>query len=73
MLVAPAKTPAAITERLHAAMARILASPDVQEAILKFGVVPTTSLPIDALQSYLRSEITRWEKIVRDAGLFSTE
>jgi tripartite-type tricarboxylate transporter receptor subunit TctC len=54
-------------------MARILASPDVQEAILKFGVVPTTSLPIDALQSYLRSEITRWEKIVRDAGLFSTE
>jgi tripartite-type tricarboxylate transporter receptor subunit TctC len=73
MLVAPAKTPAAITERLHAAMTKILTSPDVHQAILKFGVAPAVSPSTDTLQSYVASEITRWEQIVRDAGLFATE
>jgi tripartite-type tricarboxylate transporter receptor subunit TctC len=73
MLVAPAKTPPAITQHLHLVMTSILASPNVKEAILRFGVSPAVNQPIDALHSYMRSEIVRWGRVVREAGLFATE
>jgi tripartite-type tricarboxylate transporter receptor subunit TctC len=73
MLVAPGRTPPAITQRLHLAMTRILASQNVKEAILRFGVAPALSPSIAALQAYMSSEIVRWAQIVREAGLFATE
>lgn len=68
-VLVPAGTPAAIVERLNAALAKIVESPEVKEQFLKQGVYalpPTT--PAKAADR-VRDEVSRWEKVIKDAGI----
>ena len=67
-LYAPAGTPAPIIERLNAELNRMVQSPDVQERFQAGGLVPVGGTPA-ALGDYLKSEIVRWTKVVKDAGI----
>ena len=67
-LYAPAGTPAPIIERLNAELNRMVQSPDVQERFQSGGLVPVGGTPA-ALGDYLKSEIARWTKVVKDAGI----
>jgi tripartite-type tricarboxylate transporter receptor subunit TctC len=62
-LFAPAATPKPVLDALYAIVAQAIASPDVQEKFKKqnYNVVPSKSVA-DA-QSWLASEIKRWETI----------
>jgi tripartite-type tricarboxylate transporter receptor subunit TctC len=73
MLVAPAKTPRDIVERLHAETKSILDLPEIKEQIVRGGLVSMPNPSVDALQSYVRSEIVRWGKIVRQAGIAGSQ
>ena len=68
-VLAPAGTPPAVVERLNAALAKIVASPDAKEQLLKQGVyaLPATS-PAQAAER-VRSEVSRWEKVIREADI----
>jgi tripartite-type tricarboxylate transporter receptor subunit TctC len=46
----------------------MLQSPDVQERFQAGGLVPVGGTPA-ALGEYLKSEIARWTKVVKDAGI----
>lgn len=73
MMVAPAKTPRPIVDRLHKELAAILQEPDVKQQILKYGSLPIESKSVADLQDYVKSEIVRWGKVVRDAGIAGSQ
>lgn len=69
LLVAPAKTPAPVAERLNAELKQILAEPEVRDLIARNGMVPMPDSSIAGLEKFVAGEIERWGKVVRDAGL----
>ncbi len=66
-VITPAGTPPGIIERLNGEINRALASEDVKERFLRQGVDPQGGTPA-SFATYLRSEIPKWGKIVRDTG-----
>jgi tripartite-type tricarboxylate transporter receptor subunit TctC len=73
MLVAPAKMPRDIVEKLHAETKSVLDLPEVKEQIVRGGLVSMPNPSVDALHSYVRSEIVRWGTIVRQAGIAGSQ
>jgi tripartite-type tricarboxylate transporter receptor subunit TctC len=73
MIVAPARTPGPIVSKLYDAVRALEDQPDVRARIIQLGMVPKLSSPSDKLQSFIDSEIERWGKVVRQAGLAGTE
>ena len=67
-IVVQAKTPAAIVKKLHAEITRAVAAPDVRERMLSQGMDPTTTSP-EQFAAYMRSEIAKWAKVVKAAGV----
>jgi tripartite-type tricarboxylate transporter receptor subunit TctC len=67
-LVAPAKTPAEIVQKLHDATVKGLAKPDVRE---KFASIGTDVAPLDPSQfsKFIQSEIEHWRKLVKLANI----
>ena len=67
-LLVPAGTPPAIVQRLHAAIVKIMALPDVRERVTSLGYDIVANSPGE-LAAQIRSEVTKWSKVVRDAGI----
>lgn len=69
-LLAPAKTPAPVVERLNAAMQRVLADGEVREKLAAQGLVIEKRITDPAaFQAYLGSEIEKWRKVVAATGV----
>ncbi len=73
MIVAPAKTPRPIVDKLHREMVSVLATQDAKDQILKHGFLPIESPSVEGLQEFVKSEIARWGKVVRDAGFAGSQ
>ena len=67
-LLAPAKTPAAIVNRLNDAMLKALAKPDVKAQLEKLGAVIVGDSPV-AFAAYLKRDYERWENVIRSAAI----
>jgi tripartite-type tricarboxylate transporter receptor subunit TctC len=67
-LLAPARTPRAIIDRLHDGVAAVLAMPDVQQRLAAEGVDPQPATP-EEFDAQIRSEIAVNLKIAKAAGL----
>jgi tripartite-type tricarboxylate transporter receptor subunit TctC len=72
MLIAPARTPADVVEKLSAEIRAITALPEVREHILKVGLLPLDSPPAQELRTFLDTEITTWGMLVEQIGLAGT-
>jgi tripartite-type tricarboxylate transporter receptor subunit TctC len=73
MIVAPAGTPPPIVDKLHAELVSAVAAAEFQAQIVNGGMLQMNNRPVDALQHFVRSEITRWGEVVRRAGLAGSE
>jgi tripartite-type tricarboxylate transporter receptor subunit TctC len=73
MLVAPAKTPRPIVDRLNAELTAILEMPDVKEQILKFGFLPLENRGVEELKEFVKQEMIRWGDVVRKAGIAGSQ
>ena len=73
MLVAPARTPKEIIDKLHAELRRITGDAEVRQEFIRLGLVPVVSPPPDELKRFVQSEIVRWSKIVKQAGIAGSE
>jgi tripartite-type tricarboxylate transporter receptor subunit TctC len=69
MLLAPAKTPGEIVDKLHAEMKRILAEPDIKQKIETIGLIPFETPGIEGLRTYRRAEQEKWGGLVKKLGL----
>ncbi len=67
---APAKTPPAVIARLHQEMVQILNTAAVKESLLATGAEVVASTP-EQLLTAGQAEMTRWSKLIRDAGIKS--
>jgi len=67
-ILAPAKTPKAVIARLNAAVVQGLKDPKVRQKLLATGLDPQPSTP-GQLADLIRSETTRWKKVIEDAGI----
>jgi tripartite-type tricarboxylate transporter receptor subunit TctC len=67
-LFAPAGTPRAAIERLNAAINTATQRPKMQELLLGQGAEPLSGTPED-LAAYLRRELDKYGKIIREAGV----
>ena len=67
-IVGPAGMPAPIVNKLNAEMKRALASAEFSKTIDSIGMVPAASTPQE-LGKLIRSELARWTKAARDAGI----
>jgi tripartite-type tricarboxylate transporter receptor subunit TctC len=63
-----AGTPRAIVSRLNSEMVKILTSAEIRERFGKMGVDVVAGTP-EHFSGFLRSEVERWAKVVRDAGI----
>lgn len=72
-LAAPATTPRAAINRLHAEMARIIALPDVSKTIASLDLIPVAPASIEANQQYLAAEARKWGDLVRKLGLAGSQ
>jgi len=73
MFAAPAATPKEIVAKLHSELKAITATPDIQQRFTTMGLVPIDSPPVENLQRYVVSEIDRWGKVIRAAGIEASQ
>jgi tripartite-type tricarboxylate transporter receptor subunit TctC len=66
-LVAPARTPVAVTERLRQEFARITAMPDITRRMTDMGFTMMINGP-EEMRSLLDRDIPRWADVVRATG-----
>jgi tripartite-type tricarboxylate transporter receptor subunit TctC len=68
MIMVPIGTPPEITNKLFAAITKVLAMPDVVERVVNGGANITTSKsPADA-KAFVASELKKWAVVVKDSG-----
>ena len=67
-LLAPAKTPAVVVNRLNDAMLKALAKPDVKAQLEKLGAVIVGDSPA-AFTAYLKRDYDRWENVIKTAAI----
>jgi tripartite-type tricarboxylate transporter receptor subunit TctC len=67
-VLAPARTPVAIVSRLQREIATVLREPENNDVLLGLGAEPG-GMPAAEFGAYFASEIVKWGKVVRDAGI----
>ena len=67
-LVAPANTPKPVIDKLNAEVARVLRTPEMKEKMIGLGTEVVANTP-EQFAQYLREEMAKWSKIVKDAGI----
>jgi tripartite-type tricarboxylate transporter receptor subunit TctC len=66
--VAPAGTPRDVVMRLNGAFAKVLADAAVKQRLSESGFEPQSSTP-DEFAAYMKSEIAKWAKVIRDSNI----
>jgi tripartite-type tricarboxylate transporter receptor subunit TctC len=66
--LAPAATPRPIVERLNRDIVAALNEPDYNRMLVERAINPIGSTP-EHLAQYIRSEIVKWAKVVKEAGV----
>jgi tripartite-type tricarboxylate transporter receptor subunit TctC len=64
----PANTPASIVSRLRDESLKVIAIPEVQQALSRQGLEPETSTPQE-LAARIRSETATWAQVIKEAGI----
>jgi len=67
-ILAPAKTPRAIVDRLNKETVAALAEPAIRERYAVLGIEPVGNTP-EQFAAQIRDDLARWEKVVKQAGI----
>lgn len=67
-IVAPVGTPRPVVQKIATDIERVVAEPAFIDRVLQAGLVPEFR-DGDAFREYVRSEITKWGKVVREARI----
>ena len=68
-LVGPANLPRDIVMKMHAAMLRGLQDPGVRKRLNDDGAEPTPNATPEEFGAMLKSEMAKWAKVVKSAGI----
>src|SRR3984885_6524881 len=68
-VLVPSGTPRPIVEKLRAAIAKVLADPEIQARMLRSGAIAVTSRSPEEFKSYMDAETAKWTKVIEENGL----
>jgi tripartite-type tricarboxylate transporter receptor subunit TctC len=67
-VLGPAGIPADVVTKLHAELAKLLQAPDVSERLRGLGY-DSFYMPPAELAAFLKTDLARWAKVIRQAGI----
>ncbi|QBY50214.1 tripartite tricarboxylate transporter substrate binding protein [Cupriavidus oxalaticus] len=67
-LLAPARTPKTVVDKVNAALVAALKSPDVAGQLEKQGFEPQASTPAE-LKAHIGKEMSRWQRVIQDNNI----
>ena len=67
-LLAPAKTPRTVVDKLNAALLAALKSPDLADQFTKQGFEVKGSTPVE-LKTYISRELARWQRVITENNI----
>jgi tripartite-type tricarboxylate transporter receptor subunit TctC len=67
-ILAPAGTPKPLIDKLSTEIARIVATPEVQDFLAKQGMDPFSSTP-EQLSALMKADMARWAKFIKAANI----
>jgi tripartite-type tricarboxylate transporter receptor subunit TctC len=68
-LLAPAGTPPAVVNKIYGGMVKVLAMPDVKEAMLKLGTTAKASGSPEEFARHIKAESQKYYPVIKAAGL----
>jgi tripartite-type tricarboxylate transporter receptor subunit TctC len=71
-LMVPAATPAAIVNKLHQDTMKVLAQPEMRASFTKLGLDIVGNSPGE-LAAIIKSDIAKWAKVIKEAGITATD
>jgi tripartite-type tricarboxylate transporter receptor subunit TctC len=69
VLLAPAKTPRDIVDRLHAEMKKIMSDRVMKDKVANIGLIPIETPSIEGINAYMKDERAKWGALVEKLGL----
>ena len=69
VLVAPAGTPREAIMRINAETKKIVATQDFLQRFDQLGMIPDQDRTPDEINAYIKAEIAKWAKVIKDAGV----
>ena len=67
-MLAPAKTPAAVINRLNGEAVKAIQTQEVKAVLLKDGLESTGTAPAE-YSALIKEEVAKWHKVVKAAGI----
>ena len=67
-IFATGRTPQPVVDKLNTALVAIMKEPDMRDRLIAQGAEPLGGSPAE-LRQYLAGEITKWGKVIREAGI----
>lgn len=67
-VVAPARTPKAVVDRLQETLAKTLADPEVKNQLAAVGAEPVASTPAE-FAKFMRAEFEKWARVIKAGGV----
>lgn len=67
-ILAPARTPIAVVEKLSGTMSAAVQRPEVRERFVQLGIDPVGNSPA-AFRAFLENEVAKWAKVIRAANV----
>jgi tripartite-type tricarboxylate transporter receptor subunit TctC len=64
----PARTPREIVTKLHDALVKAVATPNVRERLMSVGADPQT-MSMDEFTRFIKADIDKWAKLAKSAGI----
>ena len=70
-VLVPAGTPRPIVDKLHAAIIKVLAEPEIQARMRNAGVIAVSSPTPEDFKSYMDVETVKWTRVIQESGVHS--
>ena len=67
-IIGPAGMPKAVVSGLHGAIVQAIADPEVRQRLVAQAIDPVGNTP-EQFAAYVKSEIVKWAKVLRIAGV----
>jgi tripartite-type tricarboxylate transporter receptor subunit TctC len=67
-IVAPARTPRPVQEKLHAALVRVATTAEMKKNFTALGIESMTSGSPEEFMKFLQAELVRWGKVAKESG-----
>jgi tripartite-type tricarboxylate transporter receptor subunit TctC len=68
-VLVPAGTPRPIVEKLRAAIAKVIADPEIQARMRSNGVIAVASQSPEDFRAYMDAETAKWTRVIEENGL----